>query len=1121
MKLLTLDIKNIASLVEASIDFSSPELMSEPIFLVTGKTGSGKTSILNSICIALYNQVPALDDAGKDEDNHGVKIGSPLQLVRRNCKEASITLTFSDKEDTHYTVDWRASRVTRGANKGEFNKSAIQRTLAIRRKDGSSEHYSKLGEVASQIERALGLTFEQFCRTTMLAQGQFLKFINSDKKNKSEILEKITGTEIYSQVGRRVYAITKEHKDRYNALYNQIAGAQLFSDEEKEQISARIECLAKSIEEKAKAMAEIEAHEKWLESVAVSTAELEKAKTELATATSEEKTLAVKAIRDTITEWDETAEIRGIIADGLKSGREFADANDKVAARRPKFSSLTQGLSYVGKSIEACRRQIAANAAEIDREKQYAPVYAAEGQAMALIGVIEDESEKIKQCEQRVAGLQESLSKAKTNLDDARNSLSEAQQKLDEQQAEVDRIAKAGEGIDAKAINQKKNAAADVLDHANKALTAHKAFVDSKSDHEKKVAETHKVIEQLYADKILLSKAIEDKESLRAKSEEAAARLRGQMDLSERLAELTRIFKDSRSCPLCGSEVEHLHTKDFIDQAVGEARVAVEKIKKAFEVAFDAANDFAASVKSHESNLKKANAEAEKLQLQTELCRVAFEAFGIPADELNARQEEAQSKYDSLSDALTQALNHVSALKAATDERDRRRKAVEAARSRADKAKTKLEDIEVNINKDKGSCAGFYESMQANIGKLERLVAQAPHPDLVGVNVVEIKEKLPKLKAHYDSLITRSVELADGLARLERTEQEVVDKLALVEASFGAPDPMAEPCECPNIVEEAGRLSAEVIRLCGQIDAIGRRRKELADKEEEYFAEHSKDDTMAAIGRLDQETVETIVDKRKQVSDYAVGVANLQGRVEQLADRMSKLADSRPASLPDDMTLQQATAAKVAAKMELDELTQQKAKDASRLEQNDEREKALARLRDDCERAKKEYYKWECLNKLLGTESGDKFRNLAQSYIFGLLLRSANRFMAQLTDRYTLEGEVGSLVIYVIDHHDGGNKRVAKGLSGGEGFMASLALALALSAINQDLDPLDILFIDEGFGALDPTAREFTIDMLCSLQRRVCVISHMPELRECIPTQIVVTRQPGTSRATVELKTNQ
>lgn len=1121
MKLHTLEIHNIASLVEASIDFSSPELSSEPIFLVTGDTGSGKTSILNSICIALYNQVPALDEAGKDEDNHGVKIGSPLQLVRRNCKESSIALTFSDKEGTYYTVDWRASRITRGARKGEFNGSAIQRTLSIIHKDGRKEHYSRLRDVTEQIEKSLGLTFEQFCRTTMLAQGQFLKFINSDKKNKSEILEKITGTEIYSQVGQRVYAITKARKETFSALSNQIAGAQLLSDEEKNQLAEQVEVLGKSIDEKTKTFAEIENYEKWLEDASHANVDLEKAKNDLASQRTEEKSQMVKQLAKVVEDWEQTDEIRGIIAESLKANQEYGDANANVAAQRPKFAALAQGLAHVAKSIDDYRQQIAANAVDIEAQKQYEPVYSAEGQVLTLIGVIEDEAEKIGQCERRIGESQRALSQAKAELEKEQRVVGVAKKKLDEQQAEVDRLTKDGEGIDAKVLNQKKNEASQRLDIVNKAIDAYKALTDSETDLANKVDEAAKIEEQLEANKTEQDKAISERDKLKAESDDAVSRLRGQMDLSDRLVELTHIFKDTHACPLCGTEVQHLHTKDFIDQAVNEANAVAEQAKKAYSEAVEIANDLASTVKSGIANLKKVNAEAEKLRELTKERRKAFEAFDIKTDVLQTQYDEAKALVDSLSEALSQALIHDAALKSAIGERDKRRRSVDAAQSQLEKSKSNVEGIEKKINADAVLVLNLSDSKQTNVSKLGDLLAMAPHPQLQVDDLAGIKASLPKLKTNYDALIDRKSKLSDNLAKLESNKLEVEEKLAQVENFFGVPDPMAEPKVYPNIVKETTLFSANAIRLGGQIEAIDRRRKELVDKENAYFTVHSKDETLAIIDSLKNETAEAIAAKRKQISDYDLKVANLQGKVDQLTARLAELGENRPASLPDELTLQQAKDDKAAAKAEIEALSQQKAKSAGMLEQNAEREKSVARLKVECDRVQKEYYKWECLNKLLGTESGDKLRNLAQAYIFGLLLQSANRFMAQLTDRYTLEGETGSLVIYVIDHHDGGNKRVAKGLSGGEGFMASLSLALALSAINQDLDPLDILFIDEGFGALDPSAREFTIDMLCSLQRRVCVISHMPELRECIPTQILVKRQPGTSRAALEIKTCQ
>lgn len=1120
MKLLTLEIHNIASLVDAKVDFASAELNSEPIFLVTGDTGSGKTSILNSICIALYNQVPALDEASKDEDNHGVRISSPLQLVRRYCKEASIILTFSDKEGTHYTVDWRAARVTRGANKGEFNNKSIQRTLTIRRKDGQQEHYSKLSEVSKCIESALGLTFEQFCRTTMLAQGQFLKFINSDKKHKSEILEKITGTEIYSQVGQQIFTITKGHKEHYYALDNQIKGAQLLGDDEKRQLAESVEGLSRLIEGKSKQLTELETYEKWLEAEVQTKESIEKVGAELAAATAEHIVQHINALRKTIEDWDATAEIRSIVAEALAANQAFVAKNAEVTALRPKFLDLARGLSFVVSSIDGCKRQISENQDAIDREKQYEPIYAAEGQIMALIGVIEDETLKISQCEIRIEQAKDTLGQANALCEKEQLEVDASKRALDEQQAEVDRLVNENEDIDAKALNERKDATAEKLDLCTKAIAAHKMLTDIEKEYADKVKETDLLKAALDRDSVLYSNALSERDRRMTESNDADSRLRGQMDLSERLAELTHIFKESRTCPLCGSEVEHLHTKEVIDDALNEAKKAAEEAKSAYQRAIERANDLAASVKSHTVNLTKAKGEIEGLKSKTDLCRRDFEAFGMLADSLATQYDATKRQLDLLSEALAKAIEMGAKLHAAMAERDVRRKALDFAQQRMDKAKTKVVEIETSVNKDKATVFSLTEGKQANLNKLGTLLLEASHPSLSVDDLEGVKTILPKLKARYDSLLAFGLELKDKRVELERTAQEVADKLALLSASFGAVDPTAEPQECPDIVREASLLSACVLRINGQIEEIERRRGLLAQKEVDYFAAHDRAATMLAIDRLGQETAGTIAHKRQQINDYDVSVAGLKGKMEQLSGRLNELLATRPTSLPEDLTLQQATADKVMAKSEIEELAQQRTKDASRLEQNAEREKALARQRIECERAKKEYYKWDSLNKLLGAENGERFRNLAQAYIFGQLLRSANQFLLQLTDRYTLEGEIGSLVIYVIDHHDGGNKRVAKALSGGEGFMASLSLALALSAINQDLDPLDILFIDEGFGALDPTAREFTIDMLCSLRRRVCIISHMPELRECIPTQIVVTRHPGTSRSTLTLKTN-
>ena len=159
--------------------------------------------------------------------------------------------------------------------------------------------------------------------------------------------------------------------------------------------------------------------------------------------------------------------------------------------------------------------------------------------------------------------------------------------------------------------------------------------------------------------------------------------------------------------------------------------------------------------------------------------------------------------------------------------------------------------------------------------------------------------------------------------------------------------------------------------------------------------------------------------------------------------------------------------------------------------------------------------RWNALNDLVGVSDGRRFRDIAQSYVLGSLVNSANHYMHTLTDRYTMQVEPGSFIIMVEDAYEGYAKRPATTISGGESFLVSLALALAMSDISQNLS-VDTLFIDEGFGSLSGEPLQNAISTLRTLHkaggRKVGIISHIEELREKIPVQIRV-EQEGKSGA--------
>ncbi|MCP3901299.1 MAG: chromosome segregation protein SMC, partial [Desulfobacteraceae bacterium] len=171
------------------------------------------------------------------------------------------------------------------------------------------------------------------------------------------------------------------------------------------------------------------------------------------------------------------------------------------------------------------------------------------------------------------------------------------------------------------------------------------------------------------------------------------------------------------------------------------------------------------------------------------------------------------------------------------------------------------------------------------------------------------------------------------------------------------------------------------------------------------------------------------------------------------------------------------------------------------------------------EKQKKECQRWDVLHELIGSADGKKFRNFAQGLTFELMINHANQQLQSMTDRYLLvRDEVKPLELNVIDNYQAGEIRSTKNLSGGEGFIVSLCLALGLSSMVSKNIKVDSLFLDEGFGTLDDDALETALETLSSLQRAgkiIGVISHVLALKERISAQIKVeTRTGGRSSIT-------
>ena len=190
---------------------------------------------------------------------------------------------------------------------------------------------------------------------------------------------------------------------------------------------------------------------------------------------------------------------------------------------------------------------------------------------------------------------------------------------------------------------------------------------------------------------------------------------------------------------------------------------------------------------------------------------------------------------------------------------------------------------------------------------------------------------------------------------------------------------------------------------------------------------------------------------------------------------------------------------------------------------DNEKRKSIEDLNKQLEDINRSCELWKELNTLYGGPDGKNFQKIAQAHVMRYLLDKANRYLTQLTSRYTMTCDTNSLRIMVIDHEAGNQQRDSSNLSGGESFIVSLALALGLSDLNAKGLQVDTLFIDEGFGTLSGEPLQHSIDTLLNLHnlqngRKVGIISHIDKLKENIRPQILIKKVQGdNSPGTIEI----
>ena len=269
MKILAIRGRNLASLEgDFEIDFTVEPLLSAGIFAISGPTGAGKSTLLDTMCLALFARTPRTDQAKEnnvklqDVSNEQLSQSDPRFLLRRGTSSGFAEVDFMAENGHRYRTRWSVARA-RDKENGRLQNPR----LALYNLDKEEEEQGTRSDLQARIIDLIGLTFEQFTRSVLLAQNDFSTFLKAEQGEKASLLEKLTGTELYSAISRQIFERNARAKEAFDLIQTRIQGIELLTDEEENDLRTRLAGTEKELQRVEKAKAEQQALQEAVRSI--------------------------------------------------------------------------------------------------------------------------------------------------------------------------------------------------------------------------------------------------------------------------------------------------------------------------------------------------------------------------------------------------------------------------------------------------------------------------------------------------------------------------------------------------------------------------------------------------------------------------------------------------------------------------------------------------------------------------------------------------------------------------------------------------------------------------------------------------------------------------------------
>ncbi|MGB3975271.1 MAG: SbcC/MukB-like Walker B domain-containing protein [bacterium] len=1068
MKILQIRFKNLNSLVdEWQIDLTHPAFVADGIFAITGPTGSGKTTILDAICLALYGRTPRL--------NRVTKSGN--EIMSRQTGECFAEVTF-ETQSGRYRCHWSQRRARKKPD-GELQNPEHE----IADADSGEILESRIKGVADRIESVTGMDFDRFTRSMLLAQGDFAKFLQAAPDERAPILEQITGTEIYSQISIRVHERQREEQKKLELLQAETAGIVILEPEQEHEIAEALETKRQEEGELAAKSAETGKAIAWLTAIDG----LKKEISELADEADELQNdiEMFKPDREKLERALNAASLDGAYATldairkqqtddrvKLKTAADALPGIESLAKEQAGVLDLAELHTAEAKKKLKDTEPILRDVRLLDKELDGLKKAISEGDKSCKRDADKIDADKKARLEEldKRSKAQEALESVNGYLrDNARDEwliggLAGVEEQLSSLLSKQNEIVQKEEAQ--KKANRDLEAATESLAKSQKEVGKQKQKLESAS---KQLQQAKDDLDQLLGDRLLREYRTEEKNLLR------------EMTLLTKIAELEEHrakLEDGKPCPLCGA-TEHPYAEGNVP-VPDEIELKISKLTRLI------------------SKAEYKEAEIEKYKETENQARNKL---------LEAKDLEAVANNKKTAAEIVRAEVEKSLVQLRADFDERRQTVTK-----------KLQPLGISVIPE-ADISSLIESLK------ERRVAWLAQIE----NKTEIKNQITAVESEMkrlDDLIhLQSNTLTEKLERLEILKKELATVSEKRSELFSDKNPDDEERRLNKAISEAEdtekrarerhnelqqKLNTAKERVESLRKRIDQREPELTELENDFAA------VLAPIGFSNEEqflAARLSAEARAALTATAKGLDERQVDLKaRQKDRETRLATEMARKITDK-SLEELEPQLKEYEDALKELYDIIAGFKHKLSENILAKERIKEKQALIDAQKKECSRWDNLHALIGSADGKKYRNFAQGLTFDIMIGHANRQLQKMSDRYLLTRDNAQpLELNVVDNYQAGEIRSTKNLSGGESFIVSLALALGLSQMASKNVRIDSLFLDEGFGALDEDALDTALDTLAGLQQEgklIGVISHVTALKERISTQIEVTPQSG------------